>query len=242
MTSTPRVDTPRRCRTCDNPMPDADRRRRYCSPRCRAQSPERRAAASARAALRSRELRTARSETWPVCVYCGVPYLPIRAGQKCPAEECKKDSKSMATSSHGGAERVRNTGKGGKTETVAPLQVFQRDNWTCHICNQPTSRDIRDRRRPDSPTLDHVVPVEKGGAHTYENIRTAHFYCNGVRGSRSVEDGRQLVFDGKGAPRAPGPLPTRRIKDYLAFGIALSGVPRQWEGGPPVVRRLGGLD
>jgi 5-methylcytosine-specific restriction endonuclease McrA len=36
------------------------------------------------------------------------------------------------------------------------------------------------RRFPDplSPSLDHVVPLARGGEHTYGNVRTACLGCN----------------------------------------------------------------
>ena len=36
---------------------------------------------------------------------------------------------------------------------------------------------------PDYPTCDHVVPLSKGGDHTYENIRLACWACNTAKGA-----------------------------------------------------------
>lgn len=222
-------------------MPHADPRRVYCSTACRSRSPERLATARARYAKKSREQLTDRQELWPVCIYCHVPYQLTRPGGHCPNPACIKDSKSMSTRAHTGAQRVRMM-KIGRVEPIHPIEVFQRDNWTCHICGGPTSRNIQDGRQPDSPTIDHVVPVEQGGDHTYANIRTAHFRCNGVRGTRSVDDARRLVVDGKGIPEVIEPIAKcASILDLVPFGAALAGVQRQWEGGPPVTGRLGGL-
>ena len=232
----------RRCRSCESPMPNADPRRDYCSIACRNRSPARVAAAKARYAATSRKQRTGLQEMWLVCMYCHVPFLPARPGQHCPNPECIKDRKAMATRAHAGAQRVRNM-KIGEVEQIRPIEVFQRDNWTCHICGGPTSRNIQDGRRPDSPTIDHVVPVGAGGAHTYLNLRTAHFRCNDVRGNHTVEEGRELVLNGKGIPEVTDPIATSvDIRELMPFGAALADVPRQWEGGPPEVRRLGGLD
>jgi 5-methylcytosine-specific restriction endonuclease McrA len=29
-----------------------------------------------------------------------------------------------------------------------------------------------------APTLDHIVPLSKGGSHTYDNLQCACFRCN----------------------------------------------------------------
>lgn len=43
---------------------------------------------------------------------------------------------------------------------------------------------------PDDPdsraSIDHVVPISKGGAHHFKNSRLAHFGCNRKRGNREV--------------------------------------------------------
>lgn len=31
---------------------------------------------------------------------------------------------------------------------------------------------------PKYPSIDHIIPISKGGAHTWENVQVAHFECN----------------------------------------------------------------
>ncbi|GAC81238.1 HNH endonuclease [Gordonia malaquae] len=65
-------------------------------------------------------------------------------------------------------------------ETFDPVEIFARDNWTCHLCDQPVDRAAK---VPDhqAPTLDHLTPLAHGGPHTRANVRCAHFICNSVR-------------------------------------------------------------
>ncbi len=51
------------------------------------------------------------------------------------------------------------------------------DAWTCGICSGPIDRDLR---HPDqmSWSLDHVIPVSRGGVHSYENTQSSHLGCN----------------------------------------------------------------
>lgn len=67
--------------------------------------------------------------------------------------------------------------------------IFERDQYTCHLCGRQTDPLIR-VPDPFAPTLDHVVPLSKGGSHTEGNIRTACFICNSRRGDRSVDEFR----------------------------------------------------
>lgn len=81
-------------------------------------------------------------------------------------------------------------------------EVFERDGLVCQICFKPTNPDDyrrsrgRDGRRVflagvDYPTLDHIQPRSKGGSDDPDNLRVAHFSCNGARGNR---DNEQLVL------------------------------------------------
>jgi 5-methylcytosine-specific restriction endonuclease McrA len=56
-------------------------------------------------------------------------------------------------------------------ETVDPRTVFARDNGICGICK------IRvDHMSPWE--IDHIVPICKGGEHSYANVQLAHRKCN----------------------------------------------------------------
>lgn len=64
-----------------------------------------------------------------------------------------------------------------ETETIISMVVFERDAWTCHICGRPIDPAVR---HPDgmSASVDHVVPLVKGGPHLYSNVAAAHLRCN----------------------------------------------------------------
>lgn len=41
--------------------------------------------------------------------------------------------------------------------------------------------------------LDHVIPMSKGGGHTYANTQCSHLKCNVDKGARIAEEGDPLV-------------------------------------------------
>lgn len=57
-----------------------------------------------------------------------------------------------------------------------------RDGWRCLWCGQPVSDLIGRAPRPRA-TLEHVVPLSQGGAHTLANAAIACSRCNHLRGS-----------------------------------------------------------
>lgn len=68
-------------------------------------------------------------------------------------------------------------------EDVDPAVVYVRDGGVCWLCSRPVPRVVGDAL---SPSLDHVVPLVRGGDHSYANVRLAHFVCNARKGAREV--------------------------------------------------------
>jgi 5-methylcytosine-specific restriction endonuclease McrA len=73
--------------------------------------------------------------------------------------------------------RLRNS----SFQFFSSLEIFERDGWRCWICGKPTRKKARFRQDPLSASIDHVIPVSKGGAHTKRNVRCAHLFCNKKR-------------------------------------------------------------
>ena len=70
-----------------------------------------------------------------------------------------------------------------ESETVSRLEVFQRDEYWCGICDEPIDASAK-WPDPMSASLDHVVPLNRGGTHTYDNVQASHFACNCRKGDR----------------------------------------------------------
>jgi hypothetical protein len=68
-------------------------------------------------------------------------------------------------------------------ERVSRAAVFSRDRLTCYLCHRQCVAEARPPE-PHAATLDHVVPLCRGGAHTYANVRTACWGCNEAKGGR----------------------------------------------------------
>lgn len=70
-------------------------------------------------------------------------------------------------------------------EFVDRRVVFKRDKGLCWLCGEKVDPALQ---WPDRGfgTLDHVVPLKRGGMHSYSNVRLAHFKCNCSKGAREV--------------------------------------------------------
>lgn len=65
-------------------------------------------------------------------------------------------------------------------ERVFRAAVIARDNGVCYLCGrQPQGYDL---------TLDHVIPLVRGGSHTMDNLRVACRSCNSKKGTKLLEE------------------------------------------------------
>ena len=65
-------------------------------------------------------------------------------------------------------------------ETITLKDLIKRDGGICQICGKPTdANDIKAGHIGKAyPTLDHIIPLSKGGSHTWDNVQLAHMSCN----------------------------------------------------------------
>lgn len=61
-------------------------------------------------------------------------------------------------------------------EYVNREKVLYRDSGVCHICKRTV--DINNWH------LDHVIPLNGGGEHSYTNVAVSHPHCNSVKRDR----------------------------------------------------------
>lgn len=67
--------------------------------------------------------------------------------------------------------------------SVYPKRIYKRDDWTCQLCGKPIDREAV-APAPLAPTIDHVIPLNRGGTHEPGNVQAAHFICNSRKGDR----------------------------------------------------------
>lgn len=80
-------------------------------------------------------------------------------------------------------------------EDIPLRQVYKRDNGTCYLCgcktnfNDYTVNSDGFMVLGDSyPTRDHIIPLSKGGDHSWGNVKLACFICNSRKGEKLLDD------------------------------------------------------
>ena len=128
-----------------------------------------------------------------LCKYCGTPFLTqYKKSKNFCSDECKhKQSHYMSKL----AEKRRN----GKItnldrmdyDITLPL-VFNKDEGICKICGKPCDYDDYVVKNDvvivgkNYPSIDHIIPISKGGSHTWDNVQLAHKYCNSIKSDKNI--------------------------------------------------------
>lgn len=164
-----------KCAGCNSPF-TSDRKRAYCRVSCR----------PARVAFSYKQ----RCE----CKECGASFEQMTYDGR-PVLYCSDVCREEVLRRRRGVQRSKRKARlrGASIENVDPVLVFEYDAWTCMICVQPTPKEKRGTYAPDAPELDHIVPLAKGGAHSYANTQTLCRSCNQAKSDTLVPSLRDLL-------------------------------------------------
>jgi 5-methylcytosine-specific restriction endonuclease McrA len=101
--------------------------------------------------------------------------------KKTLTEQVKKEEKARTSQTR----RARK--KSVISEPIWRKKVFERDNYKCYICGCKVYLHKQLTFAKDKATLDHIIPLSKGGSHTYGNIKTACGLCNSYKCDSIIE-------------------------------------------------------
>lgn len=117
------------------------------------------------------------------CADCGTPFVhnmpqTITCSDRCAAR--------LANARRRAAERSA------FVENVSRKKIYERDGWRCQLCRKPVDR-AKVVPHPLAATLDHIIPLAKGGTHEPANVQCAHFLCNSLKGDRGCDEQLLLI-------------------------------------------------
>lgn len=148
-----------------------------------------------------RKRKTSESDWATECKHCEGPIDVPSARRKYCSKKCVSEAKnirkreyrkswsdyelSLQYSTH----KRRAISYGVLYERFDRYEIFERDNWVCGICGNRVEQQF-EHPHPMSASLDHVVPMSKGGHHSPDNTQCSHLDCNLRKGVDHDTEGR----------------------------------------------------
>jgi len=120
----------------------------------------------------------------PIKCMCGAIFAGDKRRNRYCSEACFLGNRHKANWKHMNKRRTRL--RDAFVEAFDRVEIFERDGWVCQICKLPTDRSAE---WPDQqmPSLDHIMPISRGGKHSRANAQTSHLGCN-VRKGASIPE------------------------------------------------------
>lgn len=113
-----------------------------------------------------------------VCDVCHAVFISARTDAQCCSQECRRQLSRIERSG-----RYKHLKKIGRYDpSVTLVNVFNHFEGICCGCGEKLSFD-GDFRSDNYPSMDHIVPLSKGGVHEWDNIQLLCRKCNCLKGA-----------------------------------------------------------
>lgn len=113
------------------------------------------------------------SMTWHRCVECGAA-LQGQRGRRAPVRVCERCYGARP------ARLARAAAERGATvagDRFSKADIARRDGGRCGLCHRHIDLTLPGTD-PMGATIDHIIPISKGGEHSRRNVQIAHRLCN----------------------------------------------------------------
>lgn len=170
-----------RCKPCDQVRARALYLRKH--PKARSHEERRRSPG-----MSSRQRSRRRLNEPRLCRDCGVEVA--RPQWLCP--ECKVAvlvRHGRRGSGEGHYRRAQSAGV--EYVHIERRKVCERDGWRCGICHRKIDPTLT-YPHLRSASLDHIVPISRGGSHILLNVQAAHWGCNRAKAAKF--DGQLMLM------------------------------------------------
>lgn len=114
------------------------------------------------------------------CEWCGKEFITDIPTKLTCSDECKRKRSNKRNDSRLNKENIIDS-------DISITKLYKRDKGICYICGGKCN--FKDHTKtngnftvgPNYPSIDHIIPLARGGMHSWDNIKLAHHYCNAMK-------------------------------------------------------------
>jgi len=171
----------KQCAVCGTAFQTGNQKHRFCSKHCRLYFAGEES---------KRKWREQQQQKFPdgtktvVCEWCGKDRT-FKIGES-SVNAYHPDCRAEAQRAR---YRIKTVKRQSKTKVwrISPEQVVKEYGETCHICTKPIDIALK-RTHRYGLTVDHLVPLSRGGTDDMSNLRPAHWICNVHKSDKLMEE------------------------------------------------------
>ena len=139
--------------------------------------------------IRHKKIKTIYAYEMRFCKECNTAFLcDPRSNKLFCSDKCQR------ANSHKNNDIIRRTRRKSVIvdDDISLIKLCGRDHCNCYICGERVDWNdyqiISGKKfaKGKYPTIDHIIPLSRGGQHSWENVRLAHFSCNASKGVKQV--------------------------------------------------------
>lgn len=171
------------CEVCGKPFETTDLKKTCCSKECSYK------ANIQRAIKRQHDRNVANYKPRHItCKECGTEFVTVFGDTR--SSFCSIECMNKWCGKQGNRNRKMRIRGALVDKDITLKRVAQRDNDVCYLCRRPVDWSDYSNDEgvflvgPNYPSIEHVIPIAKGGKHAWDNVRLAHCYCNSLKGAK----------------------------------------------------------
>lgn len=115
------------------------------------------------------------------CTVCGIGFRRTTGRMACCSEVCSQEARRRRYRKKSLARRWQIR----EGDDYTTFEIIERDAAICHLCKKKVNPHLSGMDRW-GPTIDHLVPLSRGGTDVRSNVALAHRICNIRRGNRDM--------------------------------------------------------
>lgn len=160
------------CKNCGKEIVGRNSRAIYCSIECNRDADRKRKVIRWDKKYGIGEVRT--------CENCGQEFVTRSRRSRFCTRKCQNNKYSCEYQKLHGGGKSRVPKNQRVDNDISLRKLYQRDNGICYICGMLCDWNDISNGRPHRfyPSIDHVIPISKGGLHSWDNVMLSHITCN----------------------------------------------------------------
>ena len=164
-----RVITYNNCKYCDNEF-EVGRRKLYCSEEC---------------VNKQEELEKKKRWRFKKCKYC--EQWHYKYNNVYCSKECRRKGNRLYDELRKN-KRLERARKNGQFDADIDIyKLIERDGGHCYLCGDDVLFTYH-YNDPKYPTIEHVMPIARGGTHSWDNVKVACRECNTRKSTTLIDE------------------------------------------------------